>query len=191
MTDEADITRVLEELGDSNAAPEARERLLPLVYDQLRAIAAQRMAAEKVGHTLQATALVHEAYVRLIGDRQLEWDGRGRFYAAASEAMRRVLVDHARRAKSLRRGGAEHQITISAMDLASDGDPDRVLELDEALTALESEDARAAEVVKLRFYAGLEVNETAAVMGLSKRTVMREWSFARARLQQILDSGDA
>jgi len=177
------VTRILSELGDSDRA---REELLPLVYDQLRAIAQNRMARERADHTLQATALVHEAYCKLVGDRQLSWDRRSCFYVAASEAMRRVLLDHARKKKSQKRGAARAAVPINVVDLAAEQDPDQILALDEAMTRLEAEEPRAAQVVRLRFYAGLGVEETAEVMGVSERTVMREWSFARARLYQLL-----
>lgn len=180
----SEITRILQECrGRSGAA----EELAPLVYEQLRAIAQQRIREERVGHTLQATALVHEAYLRLVGSWEAPWQARGQFYAAAAAAMRRILIDHARRRGSRKRGGGKSAVPLNVVDLAREHDPDQIAALDEAVTRLEQEDPRAAEVVKLRFFAGLSVDETAEVLGLSERTVMREWSFARARLFDILN----
>jgi len=160
--------------------------LIGLVYDQLRAIAQARMNQEQVGHTLQATALVHEACFRLLGDTAPEWEDRGHFFRAAAEAMRRILIDHARKKKSLKRGGARSKIPLSVVDLAADHDPGQIIELDEALKKLESEDPVAGEVVQFRFFGGLSVEETAMTMGISERTVAREWAFARARLFELL-----
>ena len=185
---EAEVTRILRELEDSEHAPDA---LLPLVYDQLRAIAQRRMNQERPGHTLAATALVHEAYVRLIGTASTTYRDRGHFFAAAAEAMRRILIDHARRNRSQKRGGDRQALPLSVIDLADEPDLDLVLALDEAVSTLEQEDPRAATVVKLRFFAGLEVAETAEAMGVSERTVMREWAFARARLFQLMQDSDA
>lgn len=180
------VTQVLQDKG------RREEELLPLVYDQLKAIAQKRMGGERQGHTLQATALVHEAYMRLIGDQGMNWESRAHFYGAAAEAMRRILIDHARKRDSQKRGGGKKALPISVVDLAEDFDPAQVIAVDEAVTALEGEDARAAEVVRYRFFAGLSVEETAEVMGVSERTVMREWSFARARLFELLgDSSGA
>jgi RNA polymerase sigma factor (TIGR02999 family) len=177
------VTRLLQGLGDAKSV---REELLPLVYQELRAIAQRRMSAERPDHTLQATALVHEAYMRLVSDRSLAWEKRSSFYAAAAEAMRRILVDHARRRKSQKRGQARPHVPLTGIDVADDANPDQILALDEALTRLAEEDARAAEVVRFRFFAGLSVEETARAMDVSPRTVLREWSFARARLFQLL-----
>jgi RNA polymerase sigma factor (TIGR02999 family) len=188
MPDDAtrEVTRVLREQADPE---KAREELLPLVYDHLRAIAQRRMSEERPDHTLQATALVHEAFLKLVSDRNLAWDRRSSFYAAASEAMRRILVDHARKRRSLKRGAARPHVPLSVVDLAAESDPDTILALEEAMTRLESEDPRAARVIQLRFYAGLSVEETAKAMGLSPRTVLREGSFAKARLFEILEPG--
>ena len=184
-----EVTRILGELKDS---PEAQERLLPHVYSQLRQIADRRMSRERSDHTLQATALVHEAFMRLVGDRGVSWEGKSCFYAAASEAMRRILVDHARRRGARRRGGDASRVPLGLVDLAVDQDPTYTLAFEDALQKLEKEDPRAAQVVKLRFFAGLEVEETAAAMGVSPRTVYREWTFARARLFQLLgETGEA
>lgn len=164
------------------------ERLLPLVYEQLRAVAQQRLAAERAGHTLQATALVHEAYLRLVGERQLAWQNRAHFFAAAAEAMRRVLLDHAKARGRVRRGAGSRPISLElagVADLATE-DSETIVAVDEAFRRLGGEDPRAAEVVRLRFYAGLSVDETAQVLGVSPRSVAREWTFARSWLAREL-----
>lgn len=164
-----------------------REELLARVYGELRSIAECRMRSEDGGHTLQATALVNEAYVRLVGDRALEWVDRREFFVAASEAMRRVLLDHARKKRSAKRGGGRRaDMTLSGVDLAQDCDPDAVALLDGAMSSLEEEEPRAFQVVKLRYFGGLDVAEVAQILGVSERTVQREWTFARARLYQLL-----
>lgn len=169
--------------GDASAA----ESLLPLVYSQLRAIAEQRMAGERPGHTLQATALVHEAYVKLVGGGDIPWSGRAGFLRAASEAMRRILIDHARRRNAQKREGPAVRPTLEDVaDLASQGDPLEILAFDEAFLRLEGEHPQTAAVVRLRFYAGLSVEDTAAALSLSPRTVNREWTFARAWLHGAL-----
>jgi len=157
------------------------------VYEQLRGIASQRLSRERADHTLQATALVNEAFLRLKGDRQLTWEERDSFFMAASEAMRRILVDHARKKKSQRRGGGKKPIAIDVVDLAVSADEDGVEALEVALKKLEAEDPRAAKVVHLRFYCGLGVDETAEHLKASPRTIAREWQFARTRLFQLLD----
>ncbi len=179
----ADITQILEGFDER---PDAAAELLPLVYDQLRGIARARMSDERAGHTLQATALVHEAYARLVGPNEVKWESRAHFFRVAAEAMRRILIDHARKRNSQKRGGDRERLPISVVDLATEYDPERVLEFDEALTTLAREDERAAEIVQLRFFAGLSVQETCEAMALSERTVMREWAFARARLFELL-----
>jgi RNA polymerase sigma factor (TIGR02999 family) len=186
MSDELQdrVTQLLQALGDEQ---EARESLLPLVYDQLRMIAQKRMSSERANHTLQATALVHEAYLKLIGDKEIAWENRAHFFATAAEAMRRILIDHARKHGSEKRGGGKPKAPISVVDLAAENDPDQILALDDAMTKLEAEDPRSAMVVRLRFYGGLSVEETADAMNVSPRTVMREWAFARARLYQLLE----
>jgi len=181
------VTRILQGVSSRE---DAWSELLPLVYDELRQLAERRMASERVAHTLQATALVHEAYMRLVADQQMDWCGRRHFFGAAAEAMRRVLVDHARKVKANKRGGDRMRVSLSVGQLVEDDDPDKVLALDEALTQLESEDARSAEVARLRYFTGLSVAETALALDVSERTVMREWAFARARLTQLLGSGD-
>jgi RNA polymerase sigma factor (TIGR02999 family) len=167
------------------------DEVLPLVYDELRALAQRRMGAERVQHTLQATALVNEAWVRLAADREMDWSSRRHFFGAAAEAMRRILVDHARKVRAEKRGGDRARVTLTVDGFEHGGDPERVLALDDALGALAREDARAAEVVRLRFFAGLEVADVARALEVSERTVMREWAFARARLSQLIGEDGA
>ena len=192
--DEQPPSPTLAILADASLDAEERAaRLLPLVYEQLRAAAHRQLRAERAGHTLEATALVHEAFLKLCGPRDLPWRSRAHFVAAAAEAMRRILVDHARAKATLRRGGAEAR--AAAIDLrglpdpASDRDAAGLLELDEALTRLQGVDAEAAEVVRLRYFAGLSVDDTAAAMGVSAPTVKRTWAFARGWLREALASG--
>ena len=182
---QAQVTQLLQAAGEDDDG-QRWSRLLELVYDELRTLALRRMAGERAGHTLQATALVHEAFLRLVGDRDMAWQGRRHFFGAAAEAMRRVLVDHARKVRSQKRGGDAARHQLSAIELAGETDPDRVLALDEALGRLAAEDERAAEVARLRFFAGLSVADSAAALDVSQRTVMREWEFARARLAELL-----
>ena len=181
-----DITTLLEQAatGDSDAA----NRLLPLVYAQLRAIAQLRMANENPGHTLQATALVHEVFLRLVGDRQVPWQNQAHFYSAAAESMRRVLLDHAKAKGRQKRGGDRKKMPLNVADLANAQDSEQILALDEALCRLELQDPEAAKVVRLRFYAGLSVDQTAEALALSPRTVDRRWKFARAWLFKALEN---
>lgn len=169
--------------GDKDAAA----RLMPLVYDQLRMAAQVHMAGERAGHTLNATALVHEAYLRIAGPREIAWGGRAHFYAAAAEAMRRILIDHARahQARGGPRGRLEEIGDVGALAAA---DPDRILAVDAALVRLESEDPEAAAVVRLRFYAGLSIDEVAGALNISPRTAARLWTYARAVLFRLLSS---
>ncbi|MBC8354727.1 MAG: sigma-70 family RNA polymerase sigma factor [Planctomycetes bacterium] len=160
----------------------AAEELLPLVYSQLRAVAQQRMSAERSGHTLQATALVHEAFLRLVGPRRIPWENQAQFYTAAAEAMHRVLLDHAKSRGRNKRGGSKSYVPLSVVDLAESGDSEDVVALHDAVCRLEDEEPEAAQVVRLRFYAGLSVDQTAEALGLSPRTVDRRWKFARAWL---------
>ena len=182
---EGDVTRLLDAMaaGDRTAG----DRLLPVVYDELRRLARIKMRDERVGHTLQTTALVHEAYLRLLGGSEIAWRDAPHFYATAAEAMRRVLVDHARRLSRVRRGGDLERVGVSAADLGFEENLPDVLALDEALAELERRDVRMASVVKLRFFAGLTVDETARASGLSPRTVKREWTLARAWLYRFLE----
>jgi RNA polymerase sigma factor (TIGR02999 family) len=182
----SDVTQILAaiEAGDPKAAAE----LLPLVYDELRKLAAARLADEKPGQTLQATALVHEAYVRLVGgDQPQDWRGRGHFFAAAAEAMRRILIDHARHKQTLKAGGGRRRLDLDDIDPALDEGDDRLLVLDEALRQLEAEDPRKAELVKLRFFAGLTAEEAAAVLGVSTSTAEKDWAYARSWLRVAID----
>lgn len=165
--------------------------LLELVYDELRSIARGRMSGERGSHTLQATALVHEAYMRLCGSEPVAWEGRRHFYAAAAEAMRRILIDHARKQKSAKRGGDALRVTLGAVDVQEEFDSQQVLALTEALERLEAEDERAASVVRLRFFSGLTMEEIAQALEISERTAHREWTYARARLFQILGDDEA
>lgn len=180
-----EITQLLDAAaaGDRQAAAE----LMPLVYDELRRLAAARMAAEVPGHTLDATALVHEAYLRLIGDQH--FDGRGHFFAAAAEAMRRVLVNHARDRASLKRGGGRRRVDLDRLTGPADASDDDLLELDEALDRLASEFPAAAELVKLRFFSGMTLAEAADALVIPRRTADRHWAFARAWLADALAGG--
>ena len=160
--------------------------LLPLVYENLRAIASKRMAEERPGHTLQATALVHEAYMKLLGRNDLTWRCKAHFYSAAAEAMRRILIDHARGRGRAKRGGGRARIPIDVVDLATRDSVEEILSVDDAVRRLGEQDPRMAEVVKLRFYAGLSEKETAQALGITDRTVRRDWVMARAWLQRKL-----
>ncbi len=169
--------------GDRQAAAD----LLPLVYDELRKLAAAKMSAEKPGHTLDATALVHEAYMRLIGDQQ--FSGRGHFFAAAAEAMRRVLVNHARDRTRLKRGGRRNRVDLDRLNCPAAASEDDLVELDDALNRLAVEFPVAAELVKLRFFSGMTLGDAADALGLSRRTADRQWAFARAWLADALAGG--
>lgn len=163
--------------------------LLPVVYEELRQLARHRMSQENTGHTLQATALVHEVYLRL-GD--LRFASRAHFFRTAAEAMRRILIEHARGKNRAKRGGGMKPMPLNVLDLAAAPDSDQILAFDEAIGRLESETPSAAAVVKLRFYAGLSVDETAEALGLSPRSVDREWAYARAWLFRVLgDSSES
>jgi RNA polymerase sigma factor (TIGR02999 family) len=182
----SDVTRLLSAIdqGDSLAA----EQLLPLVYQELRKLAAQKLAQEKPGQTLQATALVHEAYLRLVASPQRElgeeprWDSRGHFFAAAAEAMRRILVESARRHHALKRGGGLERIDLPELAETATGDPIDLVALDEALKRLEELHPQKAQVVKLRFFAGFSLEDTAQMLGISRATTQRHWAYARAWL---------
>lgn len=176
----SEITRILE--GAQRGDPKAAEELLPLVYDELRKLAAARMAAIPPGQTLQPTALVHEAYVRLVGSSPNPWNGRGHFFSAAAEAMRRILIDRARQKGSQKRGGGWQRFNLEDVDLAAETDSDVLLILDEALGAYSAQDPIGAELIKLRFFAGVPNHEAAALLGISERTAKRTWAFARAWL---------
>jgi len=183
-----DLTVLLQEAAAGNG--DAAERLLPLIYEQLRAIAQQRMSGERSGHTLQATALVHEVYLKLMGNGDAEWASRAHFFHAAAQAMRRILIEHARQRGRLKRGGEFKRQSLERVDLAVEEDPGAILALDAAICRLEEKDERAARIVKLRFFAGLSIEETAEAVGLSPRTVKREWTYARAWLYRELCDGE-
>jgi RNA polymerase sigma factor (TIGR02999 family) len=182
-----EVTRILSaiERGDPQAAGE----LLPLVYDELRRLAARRLAREKPGHSLQATALVHEAYLRLVGAQDPGWAGRAHFFSAAAEAMRRILVESARRKASLKRGEGLVRVDIDAVDVAAPGRSDDLLALDEALSALALVEPQTAELVKLRYFTGLTNKQAAEVLAISPRTADFRWAFARAWLLDKLEGG--
>jgi len=182
----SDATRLLSAAGAGD--PAAAEQLLPLVYDELRRLAARRLAHERPGQTLDATALVHEAYLRLVGDQQFE--GRGHFFAAAAEAMRRILIESARRKRSQKRGGGLVRREYDPSQLAAPEDPDDLLALDEALTRLAALKPARAEVVKLRFFAGLTMPEVAQALGISLPTAERYWAFARTWLYAELNADE-
>src|SRR6476661_982146 len=167
-----DVTRILQEIEQGD--PAAAEKLLPLIYDELRRLAAQRIRHERPGQTLEATALVHDAYLRLVNVEQAQhWNSRGHFFAAAAEAMRRLLIERARRKKRLRHGGGRQRVDLDGQLCVSVADDDRIIEINEALERLEHEDPEAANVVKLRYFAGLTIKEAAAAMNISVRTANR------------------
>jgi len=179
----SDITRILSAIEQGD--PRAAEQLLPLVYDELRKLAAQKLAQEKPGQTLQATALVHEAYLRLVGADQIgHWDGRGHFFAAAAEAMRRILVDQARRRQAAKRGGLQKRVQMPESRLAAPMPDDELLALHEALEQLVSIDSAAADLVRLRFFAGLKTTEAAEALGISVRCAHYLWAYARSWLRR-------
>src|SRR5262245_62088464 len=185
----SEVTRVLSAIEQGD--PHAAEQLLPLVYDQLRQLAAQKLAHEKPGQTLDATALVHEAYLRLVGAADADrWRDRGHFFAAAAEAMRRILVEQARRKRAEKRGGGARRFELAEADRVVIPDPDTLLTVDEALERLAGEDPAAAAVARLRLFAGLSIEETAAALGVSRATAFREWAYARAVLTAAL-SGES
>jgi RNA polymerase sigma factor (TIGR02999 family) len=178
-----DVTQILSRIDSGD--PTAAEELLPLVYDGLRQLAAQRLAQERPGQTLQATALVHEAYLRLVdGDKAQHWNSRGHFFGAAAEAMRRILVEQARRKSAVKRGGERVQIDINHLTIEDIRQTEKLVELDEALTRLAELDPLKAELVKLRFFAGLPIREAAQILDISTATADRYWVFARAWLQR-------
>ena len=186
----ADVTQILSaiEAGDPKAAAD----LLPLVYDELRKFAAARLALEKPGQTLQATALVHEAYLRLVGGSQpQEWSGRGHLFAAAAEAMRRILIENARRKQSQRAGGGRRRLDLDVIEPAIEEPNFDLVALDEALTTLEQKDRRKAELVKLRYFAGLTIDEAARVLGIASSTADEDWAYARSWLRLAMGGSSA
>jgi RNA polymerase sigma factor (TIGR02999 family) len=185
----SDVTRILSAIEQGD--PQAAEQLLPLVYDELRQLAAQRLMEEKPGQTLQATALVHEAYLRLVGvQKEQRWDSRGHFFAAAAEAMRRILLNRARDKKRAKRGGGRGRIDLDQIQIAVDTSDEQLIALDEALTQLAEEDQGAARLVNLRFFAGLTLKDAAESLGLALRTAERQWAYARAWLYARLRQDD-
>src|SRR5439155_18462444 len=185
MSEVTDILSLIER-GD----PSAAEQLLPLVYDELRKLAAQKLAHEKPGQTLQGTALVHEAYLRLVqspqGDQKQSWHSRGHFFAAAAEAMRRILIENARSKARTKRGGDWHRVDFEQLDVTTSVSPDQLVALDDALVRLAALDQLAGELVKLRYFAGLALDQAATALGISKATAYRHWAYARAWLRSEL-----
>ena len=181
----SEVTQILAALDRGD--PCAADRLLPLVYDELRSLAAARLSQERPGQTLQATALVHEAYLRLIGtENKQQWHNRGHFFAAAAEAMRRILLNRARDKKRLKRGGGRQRIDLDHIELALETDDEELIALDEALERLDQEDKLAGQLVKLRFFAGLSLKQAAESLGVAQRTAERQWAYARAWLYDRL-----
>ena len=180
------VTRILQAIDQGD--PGAAEQLLPLIYDELRRVAAEKLAHEKPGQTLQATALVHEAYLRLVeGERSRHWNSRMHFFAAASEAMRHILVDQAKRKLSQKRGGDRDRLDLDMADLIAPEVSDEVLAVDESLSSLAAVDAQAAELVKLRYFAGMSIPEAAEVLTIPSRSADRLWAYARAWLRRAID----
>lgn len=176
----SDVTRILNaiEQGDARATDE----LLPLVYEELRRLAARKISQEKPGQTLQATALVHEAYIRLIGSENQDWSGRTHFFTAAAEAMRRILIDNARRKQRLKHGGDRQRIELRDVDIVIEGPSTDLIALDEALNKLAKEDSVKSDLIKLRYFAGLTIEQSADILGISRATAERYWSYSRAWL---------
>jgi RNA polymerase sigma factor (TIGR02999 family) len=178
----SDVTRILNaiEQGDARATDE----LLPIVYEELRLLAAQKLSQEPPGQTLQATALVHEAYIRLVEAKDQSWNSRNHFFMAAAEAMRRILIENARHKKSLKRGGGHQRVDLDSAAMFVNESPDDVIALDEALKKLGLEDPTKANLVKLRYFTGLSIDQAAEILGISRATAIRHWSFTRAWLFQ-------
>jgi RNA polymerase sigma factor (TIGR02999 family) len=190
----ADITQILRDIEHGD--PSAAEQLLPLVYDELRKLAAQKLAQEKPGQTLQATALVHEAYIRLVARAghkppdEPDWNSRGHFFAAAAEAMRRILIENARRKKRLKRGGNRRQIDLESARLSYPSEAEEILAINDALEKLASEDPLAAQLVKLRYFGGLSVEDAAESTGVPRSTAYQHWAYARASLRACFLDND-
>jgi len=183
----SDVTRLLEsiESGDAKAA----EELLPRVYQELRQLAARKMANEPAGQTLQPTALVHEAWLRLTGGEPRQWNGRAHFFGAAAEAMRRILIESARRKRALRRGGGQQRLDVQEIEIAAESKDDELLAVNEALERFAAVDKQKAELVKLRYFVGLTLDEAAEILGISAPTAKRWWSYARAWLYHETQGG--
>jgi RNA polymerase sigma factor (TIGR02999 family) len=184
----SDVTQELQAVSRGEAG--ASDELLPLVYDELRRLAAARMAQEAAGQTLQATALVHEAWLRLVSEGERTWHNRAHFFGAAAEAMRRILIENARRKSRLKRGGDRVRVELSELTLADGSPDDQILMIDEALDRLEAEDPQKARVVVMKFFGGLTNQEVAANLGLTERTVERWWAFAKAWLFRAIQGKD-
>ncbi len=184
----ADVTRILNAIEQGN--PKAAEELLPLVYDELRHLAAQKISQEPPGQTLQATALVHEAYIRLVEVKDQCWHNRNHFFMAAAEAMRRILVENARRKQRLKRGGKHDRLTLDEASLTTDKQDIDLLALDEALAKLEEEDPEKASIVKLRYFVGLTTSQTAEILKISLPTANRHWSYAKSWLFREISKGE-
>jgi RNA polymerase sigma factor (TIGR02999 family) len=184
----SEVTRILERAQEGD--PKAAEELLPLVYDELRKLAAAKMSQEAAGQTLQPTALVHEAWLRLCKDEERSWDNRGHFFAAAAEAMRRILIESARRRARKKRGGDLQRIRLEDLDLAATTDDETLIAVGEALERLSAVDSLGAELIKLRFFAGLSNADAAKALGLAERTAKRTWAYARAWLHAELTRGN-
>jgi len=185
-----DVTRILNaiERGDAKAADE----LLPLVYDQLRILAAQKMMQEPPGQTLQATALVHEVYIRMVGSQTHRWENRQHFFVAAAEAMRRILIENARQKQRLKRGGGHHKVDLKEAYLAIEAPSDDLIALNEALIRLDEEEQEISKLIKLNYFAGLTLEQAAEILGISRRTAYRYWAYGRAWLHdKITKSGNS
>lgn len=186
----ADITQLLSDV--QSGAPQASSQLFSLLYEELKRIAASQMRAESAGHTLQPTALVHEAFLRLIGSTGCDWQNRAHFFSAAAEAMRRILIESARARKAQKRGGDAQRVELEELQPSNEmsgavSTPEEILDLNDAITALENEDADLAQLVKLRFYGGLQMDQIAELQGVSKSTLERRWTFAKAWLSYRLN----
>jgi RNA polymerase sigma factor (TIGR02999 family) len=182
----SDVTQILERAGAGD--PTAADQLLPLIYDELRRLAASKMAHEAAGQTLQPTALVHEAWLRLVGNQNRSWDGRAHFFGAAAEAMRRILIERARRKQAIRHGGGQAALEIDRLEIAGPVPDEEWLALSDALEKLEAIDKRKAEFIKLRYFVGLSLEEAAEVLGVSVPTASRWWSYSRAWLAEEIES---
>ena len=183
-----DVTRILNAIEQGD--PRATEELLLLIYDELRLMAAQKLSQEPPGQTLQATALVHEAYIRLVEVESRNWNSRNHFFMSAAEAMRRILIENARRKKTLKHGGNQKRVVLDNATITTEETPDELIALDEALEKLAVEDPTKADLVKLRYFAGLSIDHAAEILGISRATAIRHWSFTRAWLfQRIKKSG--
>jgi len=183
----SDVTRILLAIEKGN--PAATNELLPLVYQELRRLAAHKMANEAAGQTLQPTALVHEAYLRLVGNEDKKWAGRAHFFAAAAEAMRRILIDNARRKRAQRHGGGQRRVDVQDVEISADSDDEQLLAIHEALDRLAAKDKVKAELVKLRYFVGMTIEEAAQILGVSEPTAKRHWTYARAWLYHEIQKG--